>query len=108
MREPHFEPVPGLWRFHLIYFFITMALGWSFFPYSLFASLFLIAAACVFGLLLAYFRKLLATHILALAIGLSAPVVVLARLLLHHTFILLSILILGIVLARKTLFKGLE
>lgn len=102
--EPQFEPLPGIWRFHLIYLVVTTAMGWSFFPYSSFASLFLIAVICLGGLVLACFQRLLATHILALAIGLGTPVVVIAGLLPFQTFTLFALLLLGIVLARKTLF----
>ena len=104
MMELKFEPVPGIWRFHLIYLVVTGALAWSFFPYSAFASLFLISGVCIFGLFLAVYNQLLATHILALAIGLSTPVVVLAGLRPLPTLVLLSLLTFGIILGRKILF----
>jgi hypothetical protein len=104
MQEPQFEPIPGIWRFHLIYFFVTLAMGWSFFPYAVFASLLVIAGVCVVGLVLVYIRWFLATHILALAIGLGTPVVVFGGLLPLHTLILFFLLISGITMARKTLF----
>ncbi|HEX9924709.1 MAG TPA: hypothetical protein VGD99_18785 [Anaerolineae bacterium] len=104
MMELKFEPVPGIWRFHLIYLVVTGAIGWSFFPYSAFASLFLISGVCIFGIFLAVYNQLLATHILALAIGLGTPVVVLAGLRPLPTLALLSLLIFGIILGRKILF----
>lgn len=107
MNEPGFEPIPGIWRFHLIYLFVTVGLSWSFFPYALFASLFLVAGICMVGIFLAYYKQLLATHILALAIGLGTPIVVLARLWVIHTLILFLLLIFTIILIRHILFKGL-
>ena len=49
-----FAPIPGIWRFHLIYLFVTLALGAAIFPFSQFISVLLISAVCAFGVILAF------------------------------------------------------
>ena len=99
-----FEPVPGIWRFHLIYLLVTVAMGLSMVPYPQGISLFLLGGACLAGIGLCLFQRILAAHILALAIGLVAPVVVLAKLPIVQTTIFLAGLIGVIFLARRYLF----
>ncbi len=104
MTDPQFEPIPDIWRFHLIYMVVTIAMGWSAFPYVVFSSLFLIAGLCAFGLIVAYFRWFMTAHVLALAIGLGTPVVVFGGLLPSQTIIFFVCLIGGIFLGRRFLF----
>lgn len=105
MIEQQFEPVPGIWRFHLIYLVITIAMGWSIFPFPTFATMLLISLLCFFGILLALTRKWsLESHVLAVAIGFGTPIVIFGRLLLFQALIVFLILILVLLLAHKHLF----
>jgi len=104
-QEPKkFEPVPGIWRFHVIYLVVTFVMGLAIFPYSQFLSLLLISVVCVVGIVLSLSRRLLAAHVLAVAIGLGAPVVVCAWLLPAQTVILLLTLITAAFVTRRILF----
>lgn len=103
--DPHyFQPIPGLWRFHVMYLCVTMAMGWSFFPYATSLSLLLVTAACVAGIVCSRLQWFMASHILALAIGLGTPVVVFAGLRWHHTLLMFSLLLVVIFIKRKSLF----
>jgi hypothetical protein len=99
-----FEPVPRIWLFHLIYLFVTLSLAASILRFSYFVSLSLIfiTAVCALGLLLVWLRRFMAAHILAVAIGLGAPVVVFARLWPLQTILLFFFLILGIFIIRRS------
>ncbi len=99
-----FIPIPGIWRFHLIYLVIISLMALSVFPFYLYVSLLIISGICVFGLLLSYFKRLLATQVLALAVGLGSPIVVFAVLLPAQTIILFLFLILGGTITRRALF----
>ena len=99
-----FAPVPGIWRFHLIYLLVTMAIGGAIFPFSQFISVLLISAVCAFGIILAFSKRLMAAHVLAAAIGLGTPVVVFASLLPAQTAIFFLLLIFGISMVRRFLF----
>jgi len=99
-----FVPVPGIWRFHLIYLLVTMALGGAIFPFSQFISVLLISGVCAFGIILAFSKRLMAAHVLAAAIGLGTPIVVLANLLPAQTAIFFLLLIFGISMLRRFLF----
>lgn len=99
-----FEPVPGIWRFHLIYLFVTASLGWSYFPYATYSSFLLISTLCAVGMLLAYVQWSLETHILAVVVGLGTPVVVFGALSLFPTAILFSLMTLGVFLGRRVFF----
>jgi len=101
-KSPFF--VPGIWRFHLIYLFVTLAMGLSIYPYSQFVSLLLISGVCAFGILLAFSNRPMAAHVLAVSIGLGAPVVVLAFLLPVQTVLFFLFLIFGITMIRRFLF----
>jgi len=104
MRRIPFDPIPGLWRFHVLYLAVTSVMGWAFFPYRTFVSLFLIAAGCAVGLLFSYIKLKMASHILALAIGLGTPVVVFAGMAWWHTGVLFIILLSAIFVFRHELF----
>ena len=103
-RKHRFEPLPGIWRFHAIYLFVSASLGWSFFPYSVYASFLMISLVSAIGLILAFTEKQLVAHMLALAIGLITPAVALIRLVPLHTLIIFALLIFGIFRYRKVLF----
>lgn len=105
-KPDEFHPVPGIWRFHLAYLFVTLAMGWSFSPYNstLTTSLLLVAGACFVGMLLAFWRQVRAAHMLALAIGLGTPVVVFAGLWFVHTILLFAALLSGIFVGRDDIF----
>ena len=79
MEPTKFEPIPGIWRFHLIYLLVTAALVWAFFPHRPYPSFILVAGLCLVGLLLAHRHQEQWAHILALAIGLGLPVVFFLR-----------------------------
>lgn len=96
--------VPGIWRFHVIYLLVTLVMGLAIFPYSQFISLLLLSGVCAFGLILSVSRRFMAAHILAVAIGLGAPVVVFARLLPAQTVIFFLCLLIGLTLIRRFLF----
>lgn len=101
-----FEPVPRIWLYHVIYLVVTVLLAASIVRFSTLvaASLLLISAICVTGIGLARRRRYLAAHLLAVAIGLGAPVVVCAHLLPLQTVLLFLALILGTFIFRRTLF----
>ena len=101
---PSFEPVPRIWRFHAIYLVVTLVLGLSTFPYPVFASMFLVAAVCLLGLITAMLNWALAAHILAVAIGLGTPVVFVGRLTTTPTLVIFTLLIAGVYVGRKFLF----
>lgn len=96
--------VPGIWRFHAIYLCVTGVLALCFFPYALYISLFFIASACAMGIVLTASKRLLASHILALAIGLGTPVVVMGNFLPYQSIAFFGLLIGSIAGARKLLF----
>lgn len=100
-----FEPVPRIWLYHVIYLVVTVLLAASIVRFSTLvaASLLLISAICVAGIGLARRRRYLAAHLLAVAIGLGAPLVVCARLLPLQTLLLFLALILGTYIFRRTL-----
>lgn len=102
----HFEPVPRLWLFHLIYLFVTISLAASILRFSYFVSLSLlfITTMCAIGLSLACLRHFMAAHVLAVAIGLAAPVVVFTRLGPLQTILLFFFLVLSIFVTRRSLF----
>lgn len=99
-----FVPVSGIWRFHLIYLLVTMALGGAIFPFSQFISVLLISGVCAFGIILAFSKRVIAAHILAAAIGVGTPIVVFASLLPAQTAIFFLVLIFGISMIRRFLF----
>ncbi len=99
-----FTPIPGMWRFHVIYMTITLVMAWSAYPFSLFASLLVISGACGLGMVLAFYKRFMATQILALTIGLGSPIVIFAKLLPVQTVVFLSVLVLGFTLIRRSLF----
>lgn len=99
-----FMPIPDIWRFHLIYLLVTMAIGGAIFPFSQFASVLLISGVCAFGIVLAFSEQLMAAQVLAATIGLGTPIVVFARLLPAQTAILFLFLIFGISMVRRLLF----
>ena len=101
--EP-FEPIPKLWRFHALYLFVTVAMGWSVYPASNWQSIFLTAVLCVMGLIFAYFELPMPVHILATVVGLTTPVVVLIRPAWTTTAVFLAVFTLIITLFRKYLF----
>ncbi len=98
-----FEAVPRIWLFHLIYFLVTGVLSLSVVQYStgVAISLLLMTLACTAGMILAGFKRLLATHILAIAVGLIAPVIVFGRLGPLSTSLLFTGLVAGIFLVRR-------
>lgn len=96
--------VPGIWRFHVIYLFVTLLMGLAIFPYSQFISLLLLSGVCAFGIVLSVSRRFVAAHILAVAIGLGAPVVVFARLLPVQTVVFFLCLVIGLIMVRRFLF----
>lgn len=103
MRE-HFRPIPGLWRFHLIYFLVTLIMGWGFFPYALYLSLVLIAVICFFGIVCSALKWFAISHVLALVIGLGTPMVVIGQMNWIVT-VLTFLLLFGIVFRfRRDLF----
>lgn len=104
MDPYYFQPIPGLWRFHVMYLFVTSAMAWSFFPYATYLSLFLVAATCVAGIVCSRLQWFMASHILALAIGLATPVVIFAGLRWYHTALMFLLLLAGIFVKRKSLF----
>lgn len=80
MNPFEFKPVPGIWRFHLIYLVLALGMAWAFLPYSpVFQSLLIVAGFCVLGILLCVVRQTLAAHIVALTIGLGTPIVFIFR-----------------------------
>ena len=101
-----FEAVPRIWLFHLVYLLVTVALAISILRFSTLVSfsLLLISFAAGVGVLLARTHRLVAAHILAVAIGLGAPIVVCARLWPNQTVILFIFLVSGIFMARRSLF----
>lgn len=99
-----FEPIPKLWRFHALYLFVTLAMGWSVYPFSGWESIFLTAALCVMGLVFAYFELPMPVHILATVVGLSTPVVFLLRPSWLTTAVFLAVFIAIITFFRKHLF----
>ena len=101
-----FEPVPRIWLYHLIYLLVTIMLAISILRFShlVSTSLLLISAICMVGILLARVRRQLAAHVLAVAIGLGAPIVVCARLFPGQTLLLFLVLISGIAIFRRFLF----
>lgn len=102
--EPSFEPVPGIWRFHLIYLLVTAALVWAFFPHRPYLSFVLVVGLCLIGLLLARYHYERAAHIMALAIGLGLPVVFFWRPSLWLTAGFFVALIAAVFAVRKVLF----
>lgn len=104
MDPYHFQPIPGLWRFHVMYLLVTVAMGWSFFPYATALSLLLVAASCVAGIICSRLQWFMASHILALAIGLGTPVVIFAGLRWYYTVLMFLVLLAAIFVKRKSLF----
>jgi hypothetical protein len=102
--EPPFEPIPGIWRFHLIYLLVTAALVWAFFPHRPYGSFIVVVGLCLAGLLLAHRRLEQASHILALAIGLGMPVVFFLRPSPLLTLGFFAAVIAAVFVARKILF----
>ena len=104
--DDDFEPVPRIWLFHVIYLVVTTMLAASMFQYSasLALSMFMVAIMSLGGVLLARLRHSRSAHILALTVGVSAPIILCTRMLPYQTIIFISLLVLGIFLARRTLF----
>lgn len=101
-----FEPVPRIWLYHLIYLLVTIMLAISILRFShlVSTSLLLISAICLVGILFARVRREFAAHVLAVAIGLGAPIVICARLFPAQTLLLFLVLISGITIFRRFLF----
>ena len=94
-----FEPIDGLWRFHLIYLILMVILGMSFFPEKLYLSFLVVSGVALVGLLAARINWHLTSHVFAVVIGLLSPVIFFASLLWWHTAVILLIMIvLGFVL----------
>ena len=104
MMKYEFDPIDGLWRFHLIYLVLMVILGLSFFPLELYLSYFVVASAALIGLGAARLEWHLTSHVFAVVIGLLSPIIFFASMLWWHTLIaLLVMLIIGFIL-REYLF----
>lgn len=99
-------PVPRIWLFHLIYFFVTGVLSVSIFQYSpaVALSLLLMTLACAGGMLLARFRRSLYAHVLAVAVGLTAPIIIFGRLWPLQTLLFFTGLALVVFIIRRFIF----
>lgn len=103
---PDFQAVPRIWLFHLTYLIVTVALAASIFSYSpaVSASLLIVSVTCALGIFLVRLRQVMIAHVLAVAVGLGAPLVVCGRLLPYQTLLLFTMLLAVIFIARKSLF----
>ena len=104
MKPTLFQPIPGLWRFHLLYLVVTAVMGWSYYPYDTSTSLLLVAGFCVLGLIFSRQQWHIASHVLALAIGLGTPLVVFLGLSWGQTAVMFVPLLLSIAYFRRHLF----
>ena len=102
--EHQFKPIPRLWRFHLIYLVVTMALSWSMYPFPTSLSMFLVSMLCAVGILLDLMKKSMATHLLAVAIGLGTPMVLLAGLVPYQTMLFFACFVGWLYTLREYLF----
>ena len=100
------KPVPRIWLFHLIYLVVMVMLAASVlrFSYLVSVSLLVIAGVCMVGITLARVGRGLAAHILAVSVGLGAPIVVCAKLLPMQTVVLFGLLLLSVFTLRRVLF----
>ncbi|MGB0386665.1 MAG: hypothetical protein ACPGWR_17785 [Ardenticatenaceae bacterium] len=104
LMQYEFEPIAKIWRFHVIYFVVTMALSWSMFPFPTSFSMFLVSMLSALGIVLDVMKKSMAAHILAVAIGLGTPVVVFATLLPYQTILFFACFTGLLYLVREHLF----
>lgn len=105
MNPTEFNPVPGIWRFHLIYLILSASMAWAFLPYDpVYQSLVLVVGFCMLGLLMALGRQILAAHVMALTVGLGLPIVLILRPVALPTFFIFVVLLLGIIHYRDDLF----
>ncbi len=104
MEHHQFNPVPRLWRFHLIYLIVTLALSWSIYPHPTSLSVLVISSLCVSGIWCDLQDQHTSAHILAVVIGLGTPVVLLTRIVPYQTILFLCCLIAFFFLLRDHLF----
>lgn len=102
--EHQFDPIPRLWRFHLIYLIVTLALSWSIYPHPTSLSILIVSALCLSGIWCDLQDEHTSTHILAVVIGLGTPVVLLTRIVPYQTILFLSCLIGLFFLLREYFF----
>ncbi len=100
------NPSPRIWIFHLAYLFVSLALAASILRFSAMVSLSLlfITVLSLAGLILARYRQILLAHVLGVAVGLAAPVIICARLQPVATLIMLSSLVTVIFFVRRIIF----
>lgn len=100
-----FRPIEGLWRFHLIYMIVMLILGWSFSPYHLvYRSFLILSLFALIGLLAIRIKWHVVSHVFALVLGLSSPVVFFAQMIWWQVVILVGVLSFLAYLGREYLF----
>lgn len=100
-----FRPIEGLWRFHLIYMLVMLVLSWSFFPYHLVYRSFLMLSLFAFvGLVAIRVEWHIVSHVFALVLGLSSPIVFFAQLIWWQAVLLVGVLSLLVYVMREHLF----
>ena len=101
--EHQFDPIPRLWRFHLIYLVVTLALSWSIYPFPTSLSMLVISCLCVSGIWCDVRNQDMSSYILAIVVGLGTPVVLFTRIVPYQTILFLSCLIAFFFLLREHL-----
>ena len=99
-----FEPIEGLWRFHLIYLITTSILGLGVFPYKTFRSFLLLALIALFGIVATQLGWHLLSHIIAFVLGIFTPVVVFVHFAWWQVGIIVICLSFLVYLTRRYLF----
>lgn len=93
-----------IWLIYLGLLLLTLIFACDLFYLASCPSLLFMAGVCVVGMLLLLGKQDIASRVLAVAIGLELPVVVLADLPLNQTMISLFCLILVAVMTRRLFF----
>ena len=97
-------PIEGFYRYHLIYFGVSSVLSWAFYPYQVYVSFGLMALLCIVGLAFLFVDRYVLSQVVALAVGLAAPIIFFGQLTLWWTMAVFGVLLAGGYAARDLLF----
>ena len=97
-------PIEGFYRYHIIYFSVSAILAWAFYPYQVYVSFGMMGILCVMGLVFLFVDRYVLSQVVALAVGLGAPIIFFAQLTFIGTMVLFGILLAGGYAARDLLF----
>ena len=99
-----FEPIKGLWQFHLLYLVLTGIFVWGTFPSELFHSFLFLMALALTGLIAVRLTWHIISHVLAFVLGIFTPVVIFIQIAWWQVALIAFGLSVLTYIARKNLF----